>query len=109
MQRAVALFRGGTMVTLGLPLLVATQLADYLTFIVMVSRHGITAELNPIVARLAEDHGLLMLTAAKLAAVVLVGATVLVVGRTRPRLAATVLAVGVISGGIGAFSNVATI
>lgn len=97
------------MVLLGLPLLIATQAADYLTFMVMVARHGIRAEANPIVAGLAQEHGLLMLTAAKLAAVVLVGATFLIVGRTRPRLAATVLAVGILTGGIGAISNVATI
>ena len=97
------------MVALGIPLLIATQLADYVTFILMVSRHGVAAEVNPIVSKLLQDHGLLLLTAAKLSAVVLVGATFLIVGRTRPRLAAAVLAVGVISGGLGAFSNVATI
>ena len=75
----------------------------------MVARHGMTAELNPIVTRLAQEYGMFLLTAAKVAAVVLVAATFLVVGRARPRLAAAVLVVGVVSGGIGAFSNVATI
>lgn len=97
------------MAVLGIQLLIATQLADWMTFVVMVARHGITSELNPIVARLAQEHGLLLLTAAKVSAVVLVATTFVIVGRTRPRLAAAVLAIGVVSGGIGAFSNVATI
>jgi hypothetical protein len=94
---------------LGIRLLIVAQLADYLTFMVMVERHGITAEFNPIVANLAQDHGLLVLTAAKVAAVVLVAATFLVIGRTRPRLAASVLSIGVLTGTIGALTNVATI
>jgi hypothetical protein len=97
------------MAVLGIQLLIVTQLADWVTFVVMVARHGMKAELNPIVARLAQEHGLFLLTAAKLSAVVLVATTFLIVGRTRPRLAAAVLVVGVVSGGIGAFSNVATI
>jgi hypothetical protein len=38
-----------------------------------------------------------------------VASTFLVVGRTRPRIAAGVLAVGVVMGGIGAISNAATL
>jgi hypothetical protein len=94
---------------LGLRLLIVAQLADYLTFVIMVARHGIGVELNPLVATLAQDHGLMMLTLAKVAAVTLVATTFIVVGRTRPWLAATVLAFGVVSGGIGAFSNVISI
>jgi hypothetical protein len=97
------------MAQLGIRLLILTQLADYMTFVIMASRHGLRAEANPIVTMLAEDHGLLILTVAKVAAVVLVASTFLVVGRSRPRLAAAVLAFGVISGGIGAYSNLATI
>jgi hypothetical protein len=94
---------------LGLKLLILAQLADWATFIVMVARHGLDAEANPIVARLFEDHGLFLLTAAKVAAVILVAATFLVVGRSRPRVGAVVLTVGVVTGGIGAFSNLITI
>jgi hypothetical protein len=97
------------MAGLGIRLLILAQLADYTTFVVMVARHGLGVELNPLVATLALDHGIFMLTIAKVAAVVLVATTFLVVGRTRPRLAAAVLAFGVISGGFGAFSNVITI
>jgi hypothetical protein len=97
------------MTALGLRMLIAAQIADYATFVIMIARHGLSAELNPLVATMAQDHGLMLLTAAKVSAVVLVAATFLVVGRTRPRLAAAVLAFGVVTGGIGALSNVATI
>jgi hypothetical protein len=97
------------MAELGIRLLILTQLSDYLTFVIMVSRHGLGAEANPIVSMLAQDHGIFLLTAAKVAAVVLVATTFMVVGRSRPRVAAVVLAFGVISGGIGAFTNLATI
>jgi hypothetical protein len=38
-----------------------------------------------------------------------VASTFLVVARTRPRLAGTVLAVGIAVGGLGALSNLATL
>jgi hypothetical protein len=94
---------------LGIGLLVSAHAADYLTFLVMVARHGIGAEANPIVVTLAEQHGLLLLTAAKASVVLLMAATFFVVGRSRPRLAAATLSVGVLLGSLGALSNVATI
>lgn len=94
---------------LGISLLVAAHAADYLTFLVMIIRHGLDAEANPIVVRLAEDHGLLLLTLAKVSVVVLMASVVMVVVRTRPRLAATTLSVGIVVGGFGAVSNLATI
>lgn len=96
------------MTAVGIGLLILAHMADYLTFLVMVARHGISSEANPIVASLAQDHGILMLTLAKTAAVLLVASTFLVVGRTRPRVAAGVLTVGVVMGGIGAITNAAT-
>jgi hypothetical protein len=94
---------------LGIQLLILAQIADYATFIVMVVRHGLGVEANPLVATLAQEHGLLVLTVAKVAAVVLVAATFVVVGRSRPRIAAVVLAFGVATGGVGALSNLASI
>lgn len=90
-------------------LLILAHLADYVTFVLMVARHGLQAEVNPIVATIAQDHGLLLLTLAKVATVLLVASVFLVVGRTRPRLAAGVLLFGVLVGGLGAFSNIATL
>ena len=63
----------------------------------------------PIVATLAEDWGLALLTVAKFATVLFVAATFLIVARTRPRLAGFVLVFGIFIGGLGAFSNIATI
>ena len=97
------------MSAVGIGLLILAHTADYLTFIVMVARHGIVSEANPIVASLAQEHGILLLTLAKTAAVLLVASTVLIVGRTRPRIAASVLAVGVVVGGLGAVTNAAAL
>jgi hypothetical protein len=96
------------MSSLGIGLLIIAHLADYSTFLVMVLRHDLGAELNPIVTGIAEEGGLALLTVAKFATVLLVASTFLVVGRKRPKLAALVLIVGIIVGGVGALSNVAT-
>jgi hypothetical protein len=96
------------MAAAALGLLIIAHIADYTTFVVMVSRHGLATELNPLVVTIFEDWGLALLTVAKFATVLLVAATFLIVGRTRPKLAAAVLAFGVVIGGIGAVSNIAT-
>lgn len=97
------------MSAIAIGLLIVAHLADYGTFVVMVVRNGIDTELNPIVATIAEDHGLALLTVAKFAAVLLVAATFMIVSRTRPRVAGGVLIVGVLVGGLGAMSNIASI
>lgn len=97
------------MTAAGIGLLIIAHIADYTTFVVMVARHGLGTELNPIVATLASDWGLALLTVAKFATVLFVAATFLIVGRTRPKLASVVLAFGIFIGGLGAFSNIATI
>ena len=96
------------MAAAGIALLIIAHIADYATFLVMVARHGLGAELNPLVTTLFEDWGLELLTLAKFATVLLVAAVFLVIGRERPRLAGTVLAFGVLVGFLGAFSNIAT-
>jgi hypothetical protein len=102
-------WRGGHMSALGIGLLIVAHVADYTTFVVMVTRNGLDSELNPLVATIAEDYGLALLTMAKFATVLLVAAVFLIVTRTRPRVAATVLGFGVLVGAVGAFSNIATI
>jgi hypothetical protein len=97
------------MSAIGIGLLILAHMADYLTFLVMVTRHGMSAELNPLVVTLAEEHGLLVLTVAKVAAVVLAASSVLIVARTRPRLAGSVLVIAVALGGLGAWSNIVSI
>ena len=51
----------------GIGLLIIAHIADYTSFVVMVARHGLGAELNPIVATIASDWGLALLTVAKFA------------------------------------------
>jgi len=97
------------MSAVGIGLLIIAHVADYTTFVVMVARHGLGSELNPLVVTLAEDYGLALLTMAKFATVLLVAAVFLVVGRTRPRVATAVLAFGILIGGLGAYSNIITI
>ncbi len=90
-------------------LLLLAHVADYTTFMVMVTQRGLGAELNPLVATIFEDWGLELLTVAKFATVLLVAAVFLVVGRERPRIATGVLAFGVFIGALGAASNLATL
>lgn len=97
------------MSAIAIGLLILAHAADYVTFLVMVMQHGLSAEANPIVVTIARDHGFLVLTMAKVSTVLLVASLFLVVVRTRPRLAATVMAIGVVAGSIGALSNIATI
>jgi hypothetical protein len=97
------------MTAAGIGLLIIAHIADYTTFVVMVARHGLGSEANPLVAAIAEDWGLALLTVAKFATVLLVAAVFLIVGRDRPRVAGVVLAFGVFIGALGTFSNIATI
>jgi hypothetical protein len=90
-----------------LPLVVA-HLFDLSTFAVMVVRHGLGAEANPVVAAIADQLGFMALVAGKLALVVYLAAAVLVISGRRPRLAAGLLLVGTAAGLLGGFSNVAT-
>jgi hypothetical protein len=89
--------------------LILAHAADYATFIVMVTRKGIGHELNPIVAQIAQEYGLALLTVAKFATVLLVAVTFIIVSRTRRRVAGSVLAVGILVGSVGAYSNVLAI
>ena len=97
------------MSAIGIGVLILAHVADYTTFVLMVVRNGIGFEINPIVAMIAEDYGLPLLTVAKFATVLLVAATFLIVGRTRPKVAASVLVIGIMVGSLGAVSNLATI
>ena len=97
------------MAAAGITLLIVAHAMDYATFVVMVLRHGIGQELNPLVVTLAQDYGIELLTFTKVAAVLLVAATFMVLARSRPLLARSVLAVGILVGSFGAFSNIISI
>lgn len=94
-----------------LPLLAIGSLAlahlfDLASFIVMTGRHGLAAEANPIVYRLAEVAGLPGLTLAKVVAVSLGASVFFVLAPKRPKLAMVVLVFGVSAGVVGGVSNV---
>lgn len=99
---------------LRLAALLAAQLFDYGTFTLMVERHGIRAELNPIVAHGFATFGLPIVALAKLALVVLIGSIIVVLAQDRSasrmttRVAAFVTIVAVVGGLFGGISNVLT-
>jgi hypothetical protein len=90
-------------------LLLLAHVFDYGTFLWMTSRHGLSAEANPIVVMMATDFGLPGLTLAKIASVLfLAGVTVLLYRSSHLRTARLLVAIGVIAGVLGGFSNVAS-
>jgi hypothetical protein len=94
--------------------LVAAQLFDYGTFTLMVERHGIRAELNPIVAHGFAAFGLPIVALAKLALVVLIGSIIVILAHDRRssrgtmRIATFVTMIAVAAGLIGGISNIVT-
>ncbi len=91
--------------------LFAAQFFDLGTFSLMIDRHGVAAEANPIVAQGYADWGMLLVVVAKLALVVLVGSIVALLAQRRParrmslRLAAVVTILAVVAGLTGGVSN----
>jgi hypothetical protein len=90
----------------------AAQLLDLVTFMHMVDVAGPSSERNPLVTILFESYGLPMVAVAKVALLAIVTAVVAVVlhGRQpRPRMAAAVVATGILVGIIGGISNAAVV
>jgi hypothetical protein len=102
----------GPILRFRLAALLAAQLFDFGTFTLMVGRHGIVAEMNPLVAQGFVAFGLPILVLVKLALVLLLGSIVVLVGRDGPArrsipgLAASITILGVIAGLVGGISNV---
>jgi hypothetical protein len=88
---------------------------DLGTFSLMVNRHGVDAELNPIVAQGFASFGMPLVAVAKAVLVVLVGSIVILLARDRPlrpaapTLAAIIIVLAVFGGLLGGISNVLTI
>jgi hypothetical protein len=103
----------GSVLRLHLASLFAAQLFDYGTFTLMVDRHGIAAELNPLVAQGFVVFGLPFLALAKGALVMLVASIVVVIARrantqrSLPVLATAVTIIAVLAGLVGGISNTA--
>jgi hypothetical protein len=106
-DRAILRFRLAT--------IFAAQLFDFATFMIMVKLRGIDAELNPIIARGFESGGFPGLLFAKIALIVLVSATTVILGRgaaagsSAAQLASLVTLFAVAAGIFGGVSNVFTI
>jgi hypothetical protein len=92
--------------------LLAAQLFDFGTFLLMIDRHGILAEANPVVARGFIAFGWPVVIVAKVSLVVLVGAILVLLGREATgtpvtgRLGAIVVVAAVAAGLLGGISNV---
>ena len=86
----------------------AAHLFDYVSFMLMVWRHGIVAEANPLVARVAGEFGIPGVTMAKVYVVVVTLATMVVLRPKHPRIAGIVLVLSVAGGLLGGFTNIAT-
>ena len=85
--------------------LLAAQLFDFGTFTLMIGRHGIVAEVNPIVAQGFDAFGMPILALSKVALIVLLARDV-PSRRPIPGLAATITLLAVIGGLVGGISNV---
>jgi hypothetical protein len=89
----------------------AAQLFDLATFTIMVGRHGIGTELNPLVAHGFDGFGMPIVVVMKVALVVQLASTIVVLerggrrGRRFPGLAATIAVAAVVAGLIGGISN----
>jgi len=102
----------GAILRFRLAALLAAQLFDFGTFTLMVSRHGIAAEMNPLVAHGFDAYGLPILVVVKFALVILLGSIVVLLARDGPArqsvrgLAASITILAVVGGLVGGISNV---
>ena len=71
----------GAILRFRLAALLAAQLFDFGTFTLMVGRHGIVAEMNPLVAQGFDVYGMPILVVVKFALVILLGSIVVLVAR----------------------------
>jgi len=110
-ERRAALPIVGPIVRFRLAALFAAQLFDFGTFTGMIDRHGIRAELNPIVVQGFEAFGMPVVVLVKMALVVLVGSVVFLLAtegqgrKPQPGLATVVTLVAVSAGFLGGVSN----
>lgn len=92
-----------------LGVLAVAHLFDWASFLVMIARHGLSAEANPIVVQLVQDTGVPGVTLAKLATVALAALVAIVIAPHRRRLAMGLLTFGVVAGMVGGLTNLATL
>jgi len=92
-----------------LAVLVLAHLFDWASFLVMVARHGLGAEVNPIVVTLAHEAGVPGLTLAKMATVAFAALAAVVIAPRRRRMALVLLTFGVAAGVVGGISNITSL
>jgi len=109
-MRVAALERGKLSVgqALAIGVLAIAHFFDWATFLVLMSKHGLAAEANPIVIRIAQAAGIPGLTLAKIATVAFASALMLMIAPRRPKLAYALVIFGVAAGVVGGLSNVAS-
>ena len=89
--------------------LAVAQFFDYATFLVLMGRHGLSAEANPIVVRIAQSTGIPGLTLAKVLTVAFAASLMILVAPRRRWLGYALLAFGVAAGVVGGLSNIASL
>lgn len=92
-----------------LGVLVLAQLFDWASFLVMIARHGLGAEANPIVVTIVEEAGVPGVTLAKVATVAFAALLAVLIAPQRRRMAMVLLTFGVAAGMVGGISNIATL
>ena len=86
------------------------QLLDLGTFAAMIGVHGVDSEANPLVVGLLTSHGLPFAAVAKVAALSLIVAIIVVLAERTdrpgyPRLARTIAGIAVFAGLVGSLTN----
>ena len=94
---------------IALGVLALAHFFDYVSFMLMVNRHGLAAELNPVVVLLAQEVGLAGLTVAKIATVAFVALLMFGIATHRRYLAVGLFVFAVLAGVVGGVSNIATL
>ena len=92
-----------------LAVLLLAHIFDWASFVVMIGRHGLGAEANPIVVTLVQETGVPGVTVAKLATVAFAALLALLIAPKRRRMAMVLLSFGVAAGLLGGISNLATL
>lgn len=103
---------GVPLMTFAVLTMTIAQLLDLGTFVAMVRRMGLGAELNPVVAGLIDGYGLPMAAIAKVALIALVVAIALMLTRRSGRVdrlaGGAVVAAAIVAGIVGGATNVLT-
>jgi hypothetical protein len=89
--------------------LILAHFFDWASFVIMVGRHGLAAEANPIVVGLVQETGIPGVTIAKLATVAFAALLAIFIAPRQRRLAMALLTFGVVAGLVGGLTNLATL